>query len=356
MNSQNTLLYIPDISGFTNFVNQTEITHSSHIISELLEILVEENDLGLSVSEIEGDAILFYKQNNIPSLQELISLSEKMFKSFHAHLKRYDYERICRCGACRNASNLSLKFIIHAGEVNVISVGNHEKLHGKDVIVAHNLLKNSIKLSEYILFTNAFSSELKSIAQSSKKLSLEKGQNTIDDEAIRFQYFDLNPLLSEIPEGKPISITLSGKLVKSKEVTINKPIDEVYFAIHDFEQRMKWNPRIRSMILKDGNLNKSGVIHQCIVDQDTLNVKTLGRVETNDSITYAERADNVFVFKRLIQSFNLKNKHGKTLIHIESDFKMKGILFVLKPLFKIALRKQTTQTLEILKQFVESKK
>ena len=55
------LLFIPDISGFTRFVNETEIEHSRLIIQELLEILINANQIGLEVSEIEGDAILFYK-------------------------------------------------------------------------------------------------------------------------------------------------------------------------------------------------------------------------------------------------------------------------------------------------------
>ena len=52
------LLFIPDISGFTRFVNETEIDHSRLIIQELLEILINANQIGLEVSEIEGDAIL----------------------------------------------------------------------------------------------------------------------------------------------------------------------------------------------------------------------------------------------------------------------------------------------------------
>ncbi|MFC2085655.1 hypothetical protein ACFLRO_00420 [Bacteroidota bacterium] len=31
------LLFVPDISGFTQFVKATEISHSRHIIQELLE-------------------------------------------------------------------------------------------------------------------------------------------------------------------------------------------------------------------------------------------------------------------------------------------------------------------------------
>jgi len=53
------LLFVPDISGFTRFVQATEISHSRHIIEELLEKIIEANDLGLEISEVEGDAILF---------------------------------------------------------------------------------------------------------------------------------------------------------------------------------------------------------------------------------------------------------------------------------------------------------
>ena len=39
------LLYIPDISGFTKFVTQTEIEHSNGTISELIEVIIKSNML-----------------------------------------------------------------------------------------------------------------------------------------------------------------------------------------------------------------------------------------------------------------------------------------------------------------------
>ena len=51
------LIFIPDISGFTRFVNETDIQHSRLIISELLNILVNCNEMGLEISEVEGDAL-----------------------------------------------------------------------------------------------------------------------------------------------------------------------------------------------------------------------------------------------------------------------------------------------------------
>ncbi len=83
------LLFIADISGFTRFVNETEITHSRHIISELLEALIDKNDLGMDVAEIEGDAVLFYKYGEVPTFESLLMQSQEMFLEFHSHLLNY---------------------------------------------------------------------------------------------------------------------------------------------------------------------------------------------------------------------------------------------------------------------------
>ena len=81
------LLFIPDISGFTQFVNETEISHSQHIIEELLETLIEANSLHLSISEIEGDAILFYKTGEQIKPESIVEQAKKMFLAFHKQLK-----------------------------------------------------------------------------------------------------------------------------------------------------------------------------------------------------------------------------------------------------------------------------
>src|SRR5690242_13646585 len=97
------LLFIPDISGFTRFVNETDIDHSRLIIQELLEILINSNQTGLEVSEIEGDAILFYKYGEPPDMRELYKQVEKMFCEFHGHLVAYDVSKFCQCKACTSA-------------------------------------------------------------------------------------------------------------------------------------------------------------------------------------------------------------------------------------------------------------
>ncbi len=59
MHQDSATLFIPDISGFSRFIDETEISHSQHIVTELLEALIDANELDLVVSEVEGDAVFF---------------------------------------------------------------------------------------------------------------------------------------------------------------------------------------------------------------------------------------------------------------------------------------------------------
>jgi hypothetical protein len=135
------LIFIPDISGFTSFVNTTELEHSRLIIQELLEILISSNEIGLEISEIEGDAILFYKFGSPPELNKLYHQVEKMFVEFHRHLLAYDISKYCQCNACKSVVDLTLKIVTHYGEFTGYNVSSFSKLFGKDIILAHQLLK-----------------------------------------------------------------------------------------------------------------------------------------------------------------------------------------------------------------------
>src|SRR5882724_11766608 len=149
------LLFIPDISGFTRFVSETEIAHSKLIVQELLELLINANKINLEISEIEGDAILFYKFGNRPDLKEVYMQVENMFCQFHQHLASYEIRRFCQCKACVSAIDLTLKVITHYGEFTGYNVKNFNKLIGKDIIVAHQLLKNDVDQHEYWLVTDS---------------------------------------------------------------------------------------------------------------------------------------------------------------------------------------------------------
>lgn len=134
--------------------NTTEIQHAKHIIEELLEVIIDANEIDLELSEVEGDTLFFYRRGKAPTAAELLAQVQKMYVSFHGHLKKYETHRICSCGACCSANDLSLKFVAHYGESADKQVKDRTKLFGKDVIVAHRLLKNEVPSDEYSLFSD----------------------------------------------------------------------------------------------------------------------------------------------------------------------------------------------------------
>ncbi len=89
------------------------------------------------------------------SFEAVLEQARVTFEAFHRHLKRYETQRICECGACRTAHGLSLKMIAHAGPIEIVAVHGFQKPYGSDVILAHLLLKNDVPESEYVLITGA---------------------------------------------------------------------------------------------------------------------------------------------------------------------------------------------------------
>jgi hypothetical protein len=240
------LLFIPDISGFTKFVNETEIEHSRIIIEELLENIINSNKIGLHISEVEGDAILFYRFGETPSLEEISKQVEQMFCNFQKQIKNYESTRMCTCAACMSAVNLSLKIITHYGEFSSYTVKDFKKLIGKDVIVAHQLLKNDIDLHEYWLATDNLLSD-KNIVQLPHWLKWQPGNKQTENGDISFNYSLLTPLKKDIQPDLSGDRTLGANKIKLVGVTqtINAPIITVLSTIGNLSIRNKWQAGVK---------------------------------------------------------------------------------------------------------------
>ena len=266
-----TLLFIPDISGFTEFVHETEISHSQHIIAELLEALIDANEMDLEISEIEGDAVLFFRKGRKPTAVETLAQVQRMFIKFHSVLKRYESQRICQCGACVGANNLALKFIIHYGDISTSQVKSMSKLFGKDVIVAHRLMKNDIDLTEYVLITNEVLNvcstwiDIDQIAWEKPS----KGEGSYDFGSVKYCYITLAPLEQHIPQPR-IDDYVSTKLNKVffVESVINAPIELVFDVISDAHSKHLWVPGVKASDKTNGQITKNGSTHRCIMNGD----------------------------------------------------------------------------------------
>lgn len=264
-----TLLFIPDISGFTDFVSNTESSHSQHIIQELLEVIIDANEIGLEVSEIEGDAVLFYRQGSA-DITELLAQIQRMYTEFHGHLMKYHTQRICHCGACVSTDVLKLKFFVHYGDVAIKEVKNFQKLFGKDVIVAHRLMKNEIPHKEYALFSqdliNACTATdmLKQTAWSAPV----EGSGTYDFGTIEYSYLTLEELSKHIPPPVPENfISDKAEQVYDKfERVIASPLETVFSVLTDLNFRGEWIPFLKGIDDVNHKIPQQGSSHRCVID------------------------------------------------------------------------------------------
>lgn len=234
------LIFIPDISGFTRFVNEMEIEHSRLIIEELLEVIINANQLGLEISEIEGDAILFYKYGDAPALPELYRQVEKMFTAFHRHLMVYDHRRLCFCSACKSAIDLTLKVVTHYGEFTGYMVKNFSKLIGRDIIVAHQLLKNDIDQHEYWLLTPSLSGG-RIPDNLPARLDWNESSKETESGTVSFQYAQLSHLRDQIPPDAPLELEVKNR---KKVIAVSRVYDvSILTLLHaavDFPNRKRW--------------------------------------------------------------------------------------------------------------------
>ncbi|MEO6733978.1 MAG: DUF2652 domain-containing protein [Ferruginibacter sp.] len=143
------IIFIPDISGFTNFVRNIDIDLGVCITRDLLSKIIENNSLRMELSEIEGDSILFYKLGKPIPLKYVLSSFKMMYDAFDAGYLQWKLKYNLQ-------ANLSLKLIVHYGNIAVYDIKGFKKLYGETVIESHNLLKNGNGKTDYILVTEDY--------------------------------------------------------------------------------------------------------------------------------------------------------------------------------------------------------
>ncbi len=160
------ILIIADISGYTRYMlsNVQALEHSQEVISELIKTIIEQTEIPLEVSKLEGDAVFLYaaKEESVNWDEVRTLIHEKLlsfFGVFQARIRQLT-NTTCVCGACTNIDKLKLKLVVHSGEALFYHLGKFLELAGVDVIIVHRLLKNSVCADEYVLFSNTARQEL----------------------------------------------------------------------------------------------------------------------------------------------------------------------------------------------------
>jgi hypothetical protein len=142
-------LLIVDISGYSRFVKQADNTAGANVISSLLGSIIRNNILDFQVSEIEVDAILFYKYGSAQPVTAMLSQFEQMLAAFNDQIEQLKIN-------CPQAAMLSIKMVTHFGAIAEFMLGRFRKIYGQVVVEAHRLLKNHIHSHTYALVTHQY--------------------------------------------------------------------------------------------------------------------------------------------------------------------------------------------------------
>lgn len=161
MQLKNALLVLADISGYTRFtrLRALSLLHAEEIITELLEAVIDKAQYPLQIAKLEGDAVFLYAETGddpAAAARDVVRQVTGFFEAFQARSRALTAASICPCQACGNISDLKLKVIVHAGQVAYKRIRQFDELAGEPVIRLHRLAKNSIRVPEYILVTEAF--------------------------------------------------------------------------------------------------------------------------------------------------------------------------------------------------------
>ncbi len=151
---------ITDISGYTEFLNKSELEHAHEILQALFQAQLTQIEPPFIVSSFRGDAIIMYiPETGFIQPQSVLEALENLYSAFSSTLEQMQYHTTCPCRACKEMSILDLKMVTHYGDFILQQLGDQEELLGADVIVPHRMLKNQViektGIKAYALFSEA---------------------------------------------------------------------------------------------------------------------------------------------------------------------------------------------------------
>ena len=146
MNIEKGYLFITDITGYTEFLTQSELDHAKEILDALFDSILRHLDPPMVISGTQGDAIVcYFPENAFVQPQSIIEGMEHIYYDFQRQLSLMHLNTTCTCKACANMSTLDLKVFLHYGQYILQQIGDRWDLQGADIILIHRLMKNKVK-------------------------------------------------------------------------------------------------------------------------------------------------------------------------------------------------------------------
>jgi Protein of unknown function (DUF2652) len=248
---------LADIGGYTRFLTGVGIEHAKEVTEHLLNRLIKSTERNWKVANVMGDCVFFYSETPAPPAD-----TYRLLRSLHEEFQDAQFDiasgSTCRCGACDRTEDLSLKFVVHAGEFDVQNIGGRKELIGQDIIVATRLLKNSVPVREYVIATAA----APGVAEAAG-VATQKGHDELESIGpMEYSFVDLGPVREAYQKSKAFHVTPEmSDLTVAAEI---KAAHVVWEAASKLEKRKVWQVTISKMEHIQGAADAVGEVHSCM--------------------------------------------------------------------------------------------
>ena len=264
--TQEGILLIADITGYTRYLSKSELDHAREILTSLLTLLVDHTRPPLIISRLAGDAVISYGLgDHFVQGQTFVEMIEDTFLAFRRAIEQMVLNNSCRCNACANVSSLDLKFFVHYGTFAVQRIDDRDELVGNDVNLIHRLLKNHVSekmgVSAYTLYTQA----------AIRQLSIEDMGENMRHHIEAYEHLgevgvwvhDMQSIWEQKRDAKRITIP-PDRIVMQVETEIAMPVELVWDYLSQPEFRKTfWQSDRQEIINRNRGRIAPGSVYQC---------------------------------------------------------------------------------------------
>ncbi len=249
---------LADIGGYTSFLSDVGIEHAKEITGHLLNGMFEVDSERWKLGDVEGDCLFVYSDSELAP-GDVFSYLRRLYENFRESLQEVASGSTCRCGACDRSGDLTMKFVVHAGEFDVERIAGQQQLIGSDIIVAHRLLKNSVPPREYALMTGA----LAEVADASG-LEVKEGRDDYDDiGAVDYVYVDFGGVRKAYHEKQAVFLSEADADV-AVSIEIDAPPEYVWSCMKDAKLAPQILPTLTEFETLSGEMEEAGSVHTCL--------------------------------------------------------------------------------------------
>ena len=262
-------LLLADITGYTRYLQSTELEHAQDVLADLLETIVEALQPVFVLSKLEGDAAFAYAAASKLNPTMIMDTVESAYFAFRKRLRDIDRATSCDCNACILIPGLDLKFFVHFGEYVVRHIAGTEELTGPDVVLAHRLMKGTageaFQGSAYAAYTAATTDR---VGMNPELLGFQPHIDHFDDIGdVELFVQDLHARWAFEQERNRVYVS---KDEAAAEVEVDVPVEPavIWEYVTDHSKRMEWQPGLTGIEMASGVRLGAGSTNHCMHGPD----------------------------------------------------------------------------------------